>query len=143
LIHHRPRTGIEGKFSLEYAVAAALVDRRLDLQSFTDEAVVRREVQQLFDRVRGEEVPAPTIGEPEWTQGFACVTITLTDGRVVSVRRDHPRGHTLAPLTDAELAQKFASCVRAGGYALDDLRFEQLDRLRQVADVSRLRFTTA
>ena len=41
LIHSRPTTGLEGKFSLEYAIAAFLTDRRADFHTFTDEAVQR------------------------------------------------------------------------------------------------------
>ena len=41
LIHHRPETGLQGKFSLEYAAAAALLDSYPGLTSFTDQAVRR------------------------------------------------------------------------------------------------------
>jgi 2-methylcitrate dehydratase PrpD len=41
LHHHAPRTGLAGKFSLEYGVAAALVDERIDFSTFEDEAVRR------------------------------------------------------------------------------------------------------
>src|SRR5579863_5025111 len=41
LIHHRPDTGLQGKFSLEYACAAALLDPHPGFASFTDEAVRR------------------------------------------------------------------------------------------------------
>ena len=34
-----PQTGLEGKFSMEYVVAAALADGEVTLASFTDEAV--------------------------------------------------------------------------------------------------------
>ena len=36
LIHDRPRTGLEGKFSGVFAAAAALVEEHLGLQTFTD-----------------------------------------------------------------------------------------------------------
>jgi 2-methylcitrate dehydratase PrpD len=41
LIHHSPETGLEGKFSLEYGIAAALLDGRPGFDSFTDAAVRR------------------------------------------------------------------------------------------------------
>ena len=41
LIHHRPETGLQGKFSLEYGLAAALLDRYPGRDSFTDAAVRR------------------------------------------------------------------------------------------------------
>ncbi len=43
LIHHSPTTGLEGKFSLEYGIAAALLDGRPGFDSFTDDAVARAE----------------------------------------------------------------------------------------------------
>ncbi len=51
LIHHRPVTGLEGKFSLEYGVAAALLDARTGFASFTDAAVARPAAQRLLRRV--------------------------------------------------------------------------------------------
>ena len=42
LIHHRPESGLQGKFSLEYAAAAALLDAYPGFTSFTDAAVRRR-----------------------------------------------------------------------------------------------------
>ncbi|UTP37593.1 hypothetical protein [Streptomyces rapamycinicus] len=50
LVHHRPRTGAEGKFSLPYAVAATLVDGFPTAASFTDAAVARPEIVVLLDR---------------------------------------------------------------------------------------------
>ena len=47
LIHHRPDTGLQGKFSLEYAAAAALLDGYPGFASFTDEAVRRPEARRL------------------------------------------------------------------------------------------------
>ena len=41
LIHHRPETGLQGKFSLEYGLAAALLDGYPGRDSFTDAAVRR------------------------------------------------------------------------------------------------------
>ena len=60
LIHHRPMTGLEGKFSLEYAAAAALLDERPGLASFEDAAVTRSEAQALIERVRTETGGAMT-----------------------------------------------------------------------------------
>src|SRR5215475_7614040 len=51
LIHTRPQTGLEGKFSMQYCMAAALLDKRIGLLSFSDEKVRRPVAQQLFERV--------------------------------------------------------------------------------------------
>jgi len=51
LIHHSPRTGLEGKFSLEYGIAAALLDGRPGLHSFSDAAVRRPDAARLMPTV--------------------------------------------------------------------------------------------
>src|SRR5690349_22888215 len=51
LIHHRPESGLQGKFSLEYAAAAALLDGYAGFDSFTDEAVRREEARRLVSVV--------------------------------------------------------------------------------------------
>src|SRR5262249_487324 len=51
LIHHRPDSGLQGKFSLEYAAAAALLDAYPGFGSFTDEAVRRDEARRLASLV--------------------------------------------------------------------------------------------
>ncbi|MGA2924659.1 MAG: MmgE/PrpD family protein [Solirubrobacteraceae bacterium] len=60
LLHHRPRTGLEGKFSLEYGLAATLLDGRPDLTSFTDDAVRRPQARRLVECV---ELTATAAGE--------------------------------------------------------------------------------
>ena len=50
LTYPRPLTGLEGKFSLPYAIAAGVLDGKFSIGSFTDEAVRR---PQILPRVRG------------------------------------------------------------------------------------------
>jgi len=57
LIHSRPRTGLEAKFSLEYSLAAAILDGTPGFDSFTDEAVARPEAKALVDRVQVTTTP--------------------------------------------------------------------------------------
>ena len=57
LIHHRPATGLEAKFSLEYAVAAALLDAHPGFGSFTDAAARRPEAQRLVRLVETRREP--------------------------------------------------------------------------------------
>ena len=64
LIHHRPQTGLEGKFSLEFVAAAALLDGRIDLSTFTDESVRRPAVRTLMTKIKLDEQAVPPIGSP-------------------------------------------------------------------------------
>src|SRR6185295_16619004 len=52
LMRHRPTTGLEAKFSMEFAVAILLVDGKAGLGQFTDASVRRTEVQDLVGRVK-------------------------------------------------------------------------------------------
>ena len=51
LRNHAPQTGLEAKFSMEFAMAAAIISRRASLGEYTDDFVRRPEVQELMRRV--------------------------------------------------------------------------------------------
>lgn len=119
LIHHRPRSGLEAKFSAEYVVAAALFDGRLGLDTYTDAAVSRPEIQALVERVDVTEQRVPPLGPAEWDQAYAVIRLELADGSVRKTRVDVPRGDCRAPLSDAELEAKLKDCVRYSGMAVE------------------------
>ncbi|MGE3538301.1 MAG: MmgE/PrpD family protein [Candidatus Tectimicrobiota bacterium] len=112
LIHPRPTTGLEGKFSLEYCLAAALLDRQAGLGQFTDAMVQRPQVQAFLPRIsrhthplsaqqagaNGEELPV-------------MVTVKLRDGRKYTQQVEVPKGHPDLPLSEAELHAKFRTCA--------------------------------
>src|SRR6185369_3728476 len=51
LIRHRPATGLEGRPSLPFCAASAMLDGRLGLDAFTDECVRDARVQAMMARV--------------------------------------------------------------------------------------------
>jgi 2-methylcitrate dehydratase PrpD len=104
LIHSRPVTGLESKFSLEYAIAATLLDGPPGLGSFTDEAVMRGEARSLVERVQSQET-APGAG---LLDGELRVTVALNDGAAVSSTVTRPPGW---PPTEAELRRKAEDCA--------------------------------
>jgi 2-methylcitrate dehydratase PrpD len=102
LIHDRPRTGLEGKFSLQYGIAAALLDERPGLDSFTDAAVTRPEAQELLSRVVVEATPGGgglLAGHVEIEAGSRTERLQL------------PPGAPGRPPSEAELAAKVADCA--------------------------------
>lgn len=113
LIHDRPQTGLEGKFSLPYAAAAALADGAVRLSSFTDESVQRAPIQAFLPRVQRREVEGPLF--PRWTE----LEIRLCDGDRLHRRVEALRGSAELPLSTAELLEKAEDCLRFGGYAGD------------------------
>jgi 2-methylcitrate dehydratase PrpD len=113
LLYDQPRTGLEGKFSMPYAVAAAIADGDVLLSSFEDAAVQRPQIQAFLPRVRAVEASGPDL--PRW----AHVVVRLTDGRVLEQRVDALRGGAELPLTDEQLRAKAADCFRSAGAASD------------------------
>jgi len=55
LFQHHPTTGLQGKFSMEYAMSILVIERKATLSSFTD-AVVQRVQAQLGVVVLGEVI---------------------------------------------------------------------------------------
>jgi 2-methylcitrate dehydratase PrpD len=118
LIHHRPVDGLQAKFSLEYTVAAALIDGAVTLASFDDGRAGLPDVQRLLERVRITAADTAPTGPSAWASPFpAVVTVNLTGGGSVTARVDHPAGHATRPVTDEQLRAKFTDCLASVGVA--------------------------
>lgn len=107
-IKRRPETGYQAQFSAPFAFAAALVGGGglgLGLDDFSDSRAHDPQVRDLMQRIDVRSDPGCDEIFPD--QFPAIVTIdTRTLGTIV-VEKLHNRGGPSAPLTDAELADKF------------------------------------
>jgi 2-methylcitrate dehydratase PrpD len=107
LIHAAPTTGLEGKFSLEYAVAATLLDGRPGIGSFADAAVARPAAQALLARVEVDALP----GGDGLLAGDVAIEVRLDDGSTLDAGLDLPPGAPDRPPSPRELAEKVADCA--------------------------------
>jgi 2-methylcitrate dehydratase PrpD len=107
LIHHRPVTGLQGKFSLEYAAAAALLDGNPGFASFTDAAVRRAAATRLASVVEVQLEP----GGSWLLDGELEAEIHAYDGTVWRARQQFPPGSPARPPTPAQLRAKLADCA--------------------------------
>ena len=107
LIHHRPTTGLAGKFSLEYAAAAALLDTYPGFGSFTDAAVRRAAAQRLVSLVEIKLDP----GGSWLLDGELEAEIHTGDGTILRTSQKFPPGSPERPPTAAQLQAKLADCV--------------------------------
>ena len=109
LIYDRPVSGLEGKFSLPFCAAAALVYGAVGIETFDDAQMRDPRIASLQSRVtmRVDE----TLGgsAPPLTQ--ARVTVTMKDGRVVTAHANGARGYPERPPTEDQLKTKFKSCA--------------------------------
>jgi 2-methylcitrate dehydratase PrpD len=108
LIHHRPETGLQGKFSLEYAAATALLDPYPGFGSFTDAAVRRDAARRLVSLVEVELRP----GGSWLLDGELEAEIHAGDGRILRTSQQFPPGSPARPLSAAQLRAKLTDCVR-------------------------------
>ena len=136
LRHSRPQTGLDAKFSAEFAAAASMVAGKVSLNELTDEFVRRKEVQSLFPKVRITTVDASDSHEPLFAPQDE-VTVRLADGRSLSsgpVR--YAKGHARNPIGLDELREKFDDCV--GGAPYRDALFERLAGLEKLPSITAL-----
>jgi 2-methylcitrate dehydratase PrpD len=141
LRNSRPQTGLEAKFSMQFAMAAALVARNVGLRELTDDFVRSPEVQAIFPRVSLEGTTATKEGS-----NFApadAVEITTTAGETFkSGPVEFAKGSHERPLSREELWTKFTDCLGAQfPDAKKSRAFENLmmfDRLNGAGDLALL-----
>jgi 2-methylcitrate dehydratase PrpD len=109
LIHANPRTGLEAKFSGEFAAAAALVEERIGIQTFTDDKVQDPVIRALLPRVR--VVVDPDIPGDLERHMWSRLRVRLADGRTLEIGPRQVPGHPGNPLSADQLREKFEECA--------------------------------
>jgi 2-methylcitrate dehydratase PrpD len=138
LRNHAPKTGLEAKFSMEFAMASALVARRVGLGELSDEFVRRPEVVDAMAKVRCTTTEETVPGLP-----FAphdCVSLVLAGGeRIEHPPVAHAKGSWERRMDEDELREKFMDCAgRRLGPAQGAALFERLmaiDELESLRDL--------
>jgi len=132
---HLPKTGQEGRFSLQYDMAIAIIEGELSLKQYTDEKVKSPKAQELMKKVKTTFPEGIGMGMEEPQE----VVVRLTNGREVSHRVERHKGTAENPLTDDELFSKFRDCALS---ALDTKGVEEtlnlLWHLDELQDIDRL-----
>ena len=90
LIHHRPRNELQAKFSMEFCMAILLLEGRAGLAEFTDEVVLRPDVQAMIEKV--EFVVDDEAERAGYHKMTTIIDIELDDGRTISGRADFGKG---------------------------------------------------
>ncbi|APR39445.1 MmgE/PrpD family protein [Paraburkholderia sp. SOS3] len=113
LIHHRPKTGLQGKFSMEYCMAVLLVRRRAGLGEFTDDVVNHPDLQQMLGRVDFYNNPQADAAGADRMRSY--VEVKLKDGRLFSAQNDFARGSPQKPMSFDDAVRKFRGCTDFAG----------------------------
>ena len=138
LIHPRPSTPLEAKFSMPFCAAAAIVFGHPTLETFHMEKIGDPRIQKLLPLVT---LRANRDFDAAAHLSQANVTVRLKDGRTVQERADGARGYP-GRLTDDELSTKFLACAErslthtAALQALDVLR--AIETRSDISDLTQL-----
>ena len=95
-----PQSGLEGKFSVYHAVAAAIVEGTVGLKQFSDAAVRNPATVALRERVSA-------IVDGKIAEDQVRITIIMRDQRRLEKFIEHCAGSSRNPMTNAQLETKF------------------------------------
>ncbi|MGH9339221.1 MAG: MmgE/PrpD family protein [Acidobacteriota bacterium] len=127
-----PQTGLEGKFSVHFVCAVALLEGGVRPRHFRDETVRRPDLIELLGRI----VPQADEG---LKQTEAVLSAHLRDGRILTEHVKQASGTPENPLSQEELDEKFLDLVepvmgRPAGLRLAGL-VENLEELENVSEL--------
>jgi aconitate decarboxylase len=138
-----PETGLDGKFSVQYTTAVALLDGEITVDSFDNERRFAPEVEALLRRVKlniDDTIPN------DFDRMHTVVTVTMKSGERYTRRVEQLSGWVGYPLTRDERMKKFHSCARrvldSGSAARVVELVERLDKLDDVHELMALVRTT-
>lgn len=112
-----PRSGLDGKFSVEYCGAAGMLDGHVNIETFTDGRRFAPDMEAFLARVN-----AVAVSDIEGVRA----TATLKDGRTVSETCRDFRGSAANPMSRGERVAKFTYCA---GHLLSQDDVQRLQRL--------------
>ena len=127
----RPRTSWHGRISLQHTVAEALALGRFDKSSYAEASLRDPVINALADKVI--HLPDP-VAAADTSRSRAVVSITLTDGRVVSHTVEDMLVTSRNPAGEAVYIDKFRA--NADGVIAPALADELVDRLLRLDDVA-------
>jgi 2-methylcitrate dehydratase PrpD len=114
LMYACPENALQARFSMQYAVALAVLQGGMRLADFAHDGVARPQVRAWLPRVKmrvagaGDELTQVENGrEP------ARVTLHLENGGTLQRFVQYPVGTLCNPMTDEQLAGKLEDCARA------------------------------
>jgi 2-methylcitrate dehydratase PrpD len=139
LLYDRPSSGLEGKFSMPFCAAAAVVRGQVGIDTFDTATLRDPAIVAMQSRVTMRVDDTLDASAPSLTQ--ARVTVRLLDGRVLTASANGARGYPERPPSDEELSAKFLSC------ATQTLSVSQADAalqmLREIESIQDMRTLTA
>ena len=126
-----PRSGLDGKFSVEYCAAAGLLDGHVGIDTFTDARRFAPDMEDMLGRVRVD---------PEGPEsGATRITAVLKNGATVNGECSAFSGSASNPMSRDQRLAKVRDCFnRALSDADTERVLEMLENLEGLDDVGQL-----
>jgi 2-methylcitrate dehydratase PrpD len=114
LFYPEPTSAYQGKFSIHYTLATALLDGKIDVDSYQDDKLSRPELAEALRKI---DVKVMSNWDPAFSSplpGQTPITVRLKDGRSLTrtTVRQQMYGGAANPLSDEDLAAKFRANAR-------------------------------
>ena len=142
LNHPEPKTGLEGKFSVAFPLALALLERKVGLTQFSDEKVADPQVVALMKRIK--VYTDQRLQESGGNEVTARIEIHLKGGQTLQTLATLEKGPNQEWISENELAAKFRECAARVQHEeqveklLDLLRgLERLESIGSVTEIIR------
>ena len=103
----QPATGLDGKFSLQYTAAAAMLDGKVGIDTFTDERRFRPDMVGMLAKITLTQ-DASIIGD--FHHMHVAIEADLADGGRVSAICRGPKGSWGVPLAPSDHRDKLNDC---------------------------------
>ncbi len=134
--NHDPVTALQAKYSLEFAVASALVAGNVGLTQLDDGFVNRPEVRETMKKVSYTAIDSTCDIEPAFAVSDRVI-IDLDDGRKLdSGEVRFARGHALKPMAIADMERKFLDCAASTNYTNARPLLQGLQSFETLSDVN-------
>jgi len=104
---YRPESRETADHSLPYCMAAAMVDKKITTDSFSDEKLKDPRIFEVIDKIKGE--PSQEFEKMFPAKQPSRVVVTTNDGRTFEEYLEYPKGDPREPMTMNDLENKFNS----------------------------------
>ena len=104
---YRPESRETADHSLPYCLAAAMVDKKITTESFSDEKLSDPRIFEVIDKIKGE--PSQEFEKMFPEKQPSKVVVTTNDGRQFEEYLEYPKGDPREPMTMDDLENKFNS----------------------------------
>jgi 2-methylcitrate dehydratase PrpD len=119
-----PQNVVDTQFSMPWQTAIALIDGKIDVDTFTEANIHREDVRKLMEKV---EWVVDKEFERRYPEHYSCaVTVAMENGEEYTSVVDDPKGDWRNPVTQDELEEKFTS--------LATREIEDEDRIQRIID---------